>query len=137
MIHIDVVCLQGFYTVYSTVFQKLAEEERQAAASQSHTDDIPFSAFPSFGNDYAAAQFIVSAPAQQDPKMLPVCSKFIVNSHAYPEYTQDSNCKPILSPTCTAADVAVLHTHLFSASQFGDIGPNYNRWMLNPPGACL
>lgn len=29
------LCIQGFYAVYSTVFQKLAEEERQAAAQQS------------------------------------------------------------------------------------------------------
>lgn len=34
--------MQGFYTVYSGVFQKLAEEERQAAASQD-------AAFPPFG----------------------------------------------------------------------------------------
>ena len=42
--------LQGFYTVYSTVFQKLAEEERQAAAAQSDQQGPESaSSLPAFG----------------------------------------------------------------------------------------
>lgn len=42
--------LQGFYTVYNTVFQKLAQEERQAAAQQTDqqgSDSLP--SLPAFG----------------------------------------------------------------------------------------
>lgn len=48
LIHLCV--LQGFYTVYNSVFQKLAQEERQAAAQQSHeqsADSMPV--LPAFG----------------------------------------------------------------------------------------
>ena len=43
--------LQGFYTVYSTVFQKLAAEEREAAAAaQSRQQDHTVASdFPAFG----------------------------------------------------------------------------------------
>ena len=42
--------LQGFYTVYSTVFQKLAAEEREAAAAQSRQQDQTVASnLPAFG----------------------------------------------------------------------------------------
>ena len=42
--------VQGFYTVYSTVFKKLAEEERQAAAAQSDQQDKDTASnLPAFG----------------------------------------------------------------------------------------
>ena len=42
--------MQGFYTVYSTVFKKLAEEERQAAAAQSDQQDKDTASnLPAFG----------------------------------------------------------------------------------------
>ena len=42
--------LQGFYTVYSAVFKKLAEEERQAAAAQSDQQDKDTASnLPAFG----------------------------------------------------------------------------------------
>lgn len=47
---IHLCALQGFYTVYNTVFQKLAQEERQAAAQQSDeqgADSLP--TLPAFG----------------------------------------------------------------------------------------
>lgn len=46
---------KGFYTVYSTVFKKLAEEERQAAAAQSDQQDKDTASnLPAFGSSCLA-----------------------------------------------------------------------------------
>lgn len=56
--------MQGFYTVYSTVFQKLAEEERQAAAAQSDQQDRDTAAnLPAFGMLLALTHVVTSSPS--------------------------------------------------------------------------
>ena len=78
--------LQGFYTVYSGVFQKLAEEERQAASLQG---DAPPAAFPPFGQCYFACClynfrlcFGVSHIGSAVCQAMPVTLCFVLHWHA-------------------------------------------------------